>query len=1471
MQLKSDPHVFVGLQRDLSISKQKPEFLYDARNIRFTARENNTLMAITNEKGTTKLNEVNITGKYLGHCVINKYVVIFTHLDSDDSTVEKDRIYRVLLNNNEIDTILLYEGNLNFSTPIETLGVFEKDDVQKVYWIDDNNQPRVINIAEPDKIIDGLDTQFDFIQELKLQEKVTVNRIDNDGMFAPGVIQYAFSYYKLYGQQTNIFYTTPLHYICFNGERAGSPEEKIPNTFKIDIEHVDTDFEYLRIYSIHRTSLDAVPEVKRIADLQTSTATLVGENNYKLTFLDSGMVGDIVDPTELLYVGGDNIIAKCMTSKDNHLFFGNIKLQRKYIDESIKNHIKSPISLSTISIDSNAEAGRETKYYDFYTNYEATPGFKTGEHYRLGIQFQHKNGRWSEPLVLGNADYIVPKESRVLLDQTKKLVITGSLDISEYLNELTNDGYLKYREICVYPKFSDRLVIAQGILNPTVYNSEERKDGNPFSYSSWFFRPTVPGELEDATGNFYEFRHNHQLTGEIQTQYEFTPPTQPGDYTQDYYVESYNPNSTQLSSEPARTYVDQSIITMHSPDIEFGNELESITSAKWNLRLVGYANLGANISKCKVQLSSPNALGVDGLPRKYDTFGKPKYSVDSAERPNFTWTDGKIVIDNGDYVLEINAANPLGNSYAIYDYKLYPWSRTGSLNNDVVRPVGKGEQTAILKNKKISSLKFFHNNSYGYHVNENTINPIEIELPINDVSLFSGEELSLLKIPYRDDVDELHTVSYYGNVDTVVAREMANVKLKDDSVAGFPGGTILASSRIKYKSSKHFVFSLLKDVAGRTTILPSSKAIPGDLPLPFWFGEGFVGSDTLYEETGGKKYKVKLLHYYGTENPETFIANNSSLLTSDNIGKAVYLHDTVENGVRVYIMYTIVPGYAQATNKMIRYHGGYDEIYLYYPPGQNGNCIAYHHKYGFGSEYFTGGWPEDYTGPTNFIQTNIAETSNHIHIPTFVTDEHEYPYLLLGEIYRDPNEEIDFGGRTEDAYLANLWFPAGEPKNIQATLNLEYIYGDTWYQRYDCLKTYPFTNEDENSVIEIGSFLCETRENLDGRYDKNRALYDNTNINNTNFNKINPVYSQKNSYFNYRILHDRFYKTDKFPNQILWSMEKTLAQDIDAWTKVTLANVLDVDGEYGQINALNTFNDEIFYFQDKAFGKVLFNPRVLINSADGVPIEIGNSKKMEGKRLVSDRAGCTNKWSVCNTSRGMFFIDSNNRALYSYSDRLNSVSDTLMMDNWFKYKPLFDTERTYYDSIHQDLYLIWDDECLVFNDIMGKFTSFMDYGGTVALFPINNTMYALRSNNTSVTTYSMFTGSYNNFFGSLKDYWLEFISNADNPRDKIFSTIDIKVDFRDGTTNNVIHNEFFDSIKVENEYQNTGERTVTKSLKAFGAVAKKKFRIWRIDIPRDANRKFDRIRNTWTSIKLKKKGTDNKKMELHDITVNYLI
>jgi len=97
-----------------------------------------------------------LLGTFLGSCTLNNFIVIFTHhtreISAGDTSIEvtEDYIYRIENNNNTLNSVTLYKGDLGFDLnhPIEAIGYYESEEVQKVYWVDGINPNRFINIAD---------------------------------------------------------------------------------------------------------------------------------------------------------------------------------------------------------------------------------------------------------------------------------------------------------------------------------------------------------------------------------------------------------------------------------------------------------------------------------------------------------------------------------------------------------------------------------------------------------------------------------------------------------------------------------------------------------------------------------------------------------------------------------------------------------------------------------------------------------------------------------------------------------------------------------------------------------------------------------------------------------------------------------------------------------------------------------------------------------------------------------------------------------------------------------------------------------------------------------------------------------------------------------------------------------------------------------------------------------------------------
>ena len=562
-------------------------------------------------------------------------------------------------------------------------------------------------------------------------------------------------------------------------------------------------------------------------------------------------------------------------------------------------------------------------------------------------------------------------------------------------------------------------------------------------------------------------------------------------------------------------------------------------------------------------------------------------------------------------------------------------------------------------------------------------------------------------------------------------------------------------------------------------------------------------------------------------------------------------------------------------------------------------------------------------------------------------------YFILGELRRTsvPNR---FGGTSESAYALNKWVPCSEEVTLSDTtggaliidsssasiggtgnhtliledgdgvsyayedlVGTEYqtvaitassgvevpnrlllcgIKGDTYFQRYDHLKTYPYSQTDTNSIVDIVSFCCETHVNLNGRYDKNKGLRDNTMITPNIFNQLNLAYTQQDNWFQQSyLIEDATTAVQAFPNQITWSIPKSYGEKIDTWTSISLGSVLDLDGDKGSLKALRRWNDKIIFFQEHGLGFVNYNERTVMNTESGLPVQIANSNKVEGKTYLSTVIGCQTPQTITETRQNLYFADNSGHSIYQMgSEGLASVSELSGMSSYLRGVSV---EKAFSDLLHNEVYFTTVSskdssirKSLCFNEQLQKFVSFFDYGDASVLVNIDDKTLAV--SDTDGKLWELFAGTdYNKIFGVYRDYYVTYrvAPREENelPSDNVFDYIEYQGDFYDGLTGMPIQDTedasdirpdrkfLFDTMEVSNEYQNT-----EAELSSFNT--KKKFRIWRTQFPR-ANKQGrssasnaihgERIRNPWIKLTLKKNnsaaGAANKdaEMRLYNLSV----
>lgn len=1471
-----------GMQRDLSASAFNSEFAYENKNIRIMPTDENTLLSIVNEKGTKPVTiegiGENIEGTVIGQAVIDNELILFTTKESID------RIYKIWYEEDKFKGEQLYPNidlseeelpktSLGFDSkyPIETTSFYENDSIKKVYWTDGKNQPRVVNITATKEVRDSWNSNsFNFVPTLKLKETVNITRnIVANGVFAPGVIQYSFSYFNKYGQESNIFYTSPLYYISYNN-RGASPEDKVSNSFDIELSNVDNSFDYIRVYSIHRTSINAVPTVKRVVDL----APLLDSNDnlYKIRYTDNGVSGDAIDPTELLYLGGEEVVFGTMAQKDNTLFLGDITLKRKNFDKEILNFFKGKDVIfkdtKIVEDDGNYDkviSSPEPKGYYPYSNQlklnsQQFKTFKYLEWYRFGIQAQHYTGRWSEPIWINDVRNEVHIETKFYNNSDIALPIAEfNLNDSGILTKLKEQGYVRIRPVVVYPTINDREAVCQGVLCPTVYNVSDRYGNSPFAQSSWFIRPNAPFDVSKAF-NYSQNSETGEWSGDWSPLGEFLGDpsmySRAGIMSNNRTNVSYNGNVYPIDIVNKGAWAE----FRHNYPIPGNDKRNAEIQCIWNPPSTPYVNYLLSdsgiadwvsdnaenfyVDQNIVTLHSPD-IEFDDEVRSIDTSGLKLRIV------------GMVPLTAFASDIDIQTSTPVNNFYNSEELPIGFYKEPVGVENNfgykqVTYPYGQVKGDSHFGFRGLMSGAFWFDEVSGFtgDANSQQLSTGFVVYPWHRNGSLNNSKFND-KDNYRSamlDKKKLSNMKYSYKTQYMDPSYIWNAYLEGDTNrTGISGVSVFDSNEV----------SLVRIPAPANSNL-SDINYYGNVDKLLTISRVGAKKDGYPIMTTGVQNAATNAHTLFSGNYVQIDSNYTEQITGTDPVRMKYkstphavlaLNHTTSGGQRILptIQDVDVPGYGEpwAINFIL---GPLGTETLFWDKGRNTNTLL-------AQDILTTG-----------IKGNIGEIGGL-----------QYGWLWLGELYNDKVSNR-FGGQTEEAFENNQWLPCGEPvsivdesNNVKNSVTIQWTEGDTYYQRYDHIKTYPFTLEDQNAVTEIVSFMCETRVNIDGRWDRNRGQTSNFAISPQNFNQMNDVYSQPNNFFNYRSSNPNKLNLDNFHNSITWTKTKTAGELTDTWTNITLASILDLDGDKGDVRALRRFNNSIIAFQDKGISQVLYNENVQIASTEGVPIEIANSGKVSGKRYISDIIGCTNKWSICETPSGLYFIDDKTKGIYLFNGSINNISDEFGFHSWISkeskdniWNPKdFNSFITYYDKLNGDVFFINKEQCLAFSESLGQFGSFYSYENTPFFANIKDKGVWIKDGKLWLHN----EGDYNMFFGNYQPFYTTVIANPDMPMDKIFNTVEFRADSWDSEGR--LLNSTFDTLSVWNEYQE-GTSTLDNIL-GRPSNLKRKFRVWRANIPRDNSNNRDRIRNPWAYIKLSMDKENTDKTILHDITIHYFV
>lgn len=1491
-----------------------------------------------------------LKGKVVGWAVLNKYLVIFTH----SSETEPDFIYRTQYNVNDItgdesfETLQLYNGNLGFAddTVLDTLPYFETEDIQKVYWVDGQHPLRSINIVATSTerySWEGKNNIFDSTVFVNPDVTARISK-DNTGSTRPnGVVQYFLTYYNIHGSETGIVWASDLVYLTppdYAGPADGT--NNIAVTIELTVGVID--FTRYRLYSIFRSSLNNTVAYI-VADGAVSGTTI--------TVVDDGAHLTAEDVDRLLYLGNQPVSPSTLTQKDNTLFLGDLK-QTKSNFSVIKGIIDGYFATnSTTGIETSGHItfgysfGYEPSETSNIYNHDIQLAkrsseiltFKGGEKYRFALCFKMSDGTETPAFWIGDKEN--DKYPRLYNDRIQTAVAYCTID-DETASALLDAGVRYARLMIAEATYADRSVKAQGFLNPTVFNAWERFNNRVYAMPSWIIRPRMS---EVANRHFETIHRSDTFSGEIECNY-WTE----GYFHEPFYTMTNGKIDGTFEENTGYTAV-LIVVGMNwvvggiggTVDVFLGTgtlttlQAYEITNENKDIDTLRIVSDGTIIKHKRFDFNAAAAWQSDEIKKQafYDKLysGLIDAGVSADNIPNKATTDswynrtGHIILSPYGYY---NSGQPSLFYSSFLEAANGSTTDTPSADRWVQSPASaSGNRTTEASAAyAVKNLMFIDESVVTLDSPEIAFNAVSVDntgykLRIIGLSTFSGSQSDYT-------VDAAHGV-YTGD----------NVLTQDFSRSSFTRvGGLLAWPL--------WIDSALQPTGGTTP--DASKADPSDYTpsgslvyywIHMWQSGGSVpgfsptdypsSTETLESKYGIRKKIFANLHFsnetkysthpvdinLGTSGIRQFTQTSTQLL-GITVGGETKMYDGnvkavltmpgtmrypkwwspdivtpssigVTPGAYLYSDLPVTLSYAMTPHAVISLRENYDSsdsVYMVETLPQ----IAYDSSY-TADEQVSGDIHVSWKGNSSKYISNTAiiwDTEDGL-------NSGGGSYILIGEIYKDFSNTTDtrYGGVSDEAVAANRFIPAGEWYDIERYdsngITISGIQGDTYFQRWDCLRTLPYGEDSVNNVVDITSLMLETHINIDGITNKYRGTDKLASVDTSNYTNLNPVYSQQN---NFIVKHQVPLDTvaDNYSDTITWTLEKHPEEDVDSWTHITLANTLKLDGNNGKCTALRRFADRLYAFQDKGIAEIMFNSRVQLAAGDGVPVELSNSGKVDGKRYITDKYGCQRKETIAEGKGGIYFVDDYNKAFCGFDG--GSVTDISLQKSfkaWFE-KNHSNVAKAFYDATVNEIYLKDSHEdsstgfgMLAYSEPIGSFSSFYDYHGADFITALGEKSVSCSGNALWLNRH----GYYCRFFDDTYPFYTTYKVAPEPRTDKIWSNIEYRADVYevlDDSANtlpgiddasisaqNGIYkeNETFSLLEIDNEFQHGSVSTTTLN-------PRKRFRIWRYVIPRaDINsyNKFglDRIRNPWIQVKMEKTPADESKdlMQIHDVTVQY--
>lgn len=245
----------------------------------------------------------------------------------------------------------------------------------------------------------------------------------------------------------------------------------------------------------------------------------------------------------------------------------------------------------------------------------------------------------------------------------------------------------------------------------------------------------------------------------------------------------------------------------------------------------------------------------------------------------------------------------------------------------------------------------------------------------------------------------------------------------------------------------------------------------------------------------------------------------------------------------------------------------------------------------------------------------------------------------------------------------------------------------------------------------------------------------------------NSVYSVQNTSIPLAVYDDLnpqdYNKT--IDTRVYYSDLKQNDEIIDSWCKFRSSNFIDVDQEYGPITDICTFKNVLTFCQEQSFGVLSVNDRSVATDNSGQNIVLGTGGVLDRYDYYSNTYGM-HKQQFCSacTTGGLYWFDSHNNVICLFDGQsVVQLSKQGKVQNILNKYKKNDNFKVFYNNRYNEVIfnVLSDDMQIVYNEMLGKFTSTLTipFDGAIQFF---NGEYLVKKNDTvCVYQYDYLDGS----------------------------------------------------------------------------------------------------------------------------------